>query len=202
MGRAFIDFWKMVDLNDEQKYWIAQDPAGLARFTDQAGDILDFGYGWMEFGHGRSIAPRAKDLIWRAHIQLEAAAATVTSAYDFRGTVQCALLGSELALKAGLAAHGLSDTELGSRALGHNLAALAERLGQLEPDFDVDRVLRVVARFPDFVQSRYNTPPPDRIATGHILMGAQYIGAEVTRRFSDRDHRKDNLVVTPRTYPA
>lgn len=46
MGRTFIDFWKMADLNDEQKFWIAQDSADLGRFNDQAGDILDFGYGW------------------------------------------------------------------------------------------------------------------------------------------------------------
>jgi hypothetical protein len=132
---------------------------------------------------------------------LEAAAATATTAYDFRGTVQCALLGGELALKAGLAGHGISDAELGSRALGHNLAALADRLAQFEPDFDVNRVKRVVAAFPDFVQSRYNTQPPDRIETGHILMGAQYIGSEVTRCFSDRDYRKDNPAAPPRTYP-
>lgn len=185
-GTCAIDFWMMVDLNDIQKRWLAETPDEFARFTDQAADILDFGYGWQEFGHGRSLDLRSKNLIWRAHTQLEAAAATATTAYDFRGTVQSALLGAELALKAGLAAHGVGDPELKSRSIGHNIGAAAARLAIFEPAFDVARVQRVATLFPDYVASRYDTPPPSRTETGHILMGAQYIASEVTRRFSDR----------------
>lgn len=201
-GQCAIDFFQMVDLSDVQKVWLADTPAELACFTDQAADILDFGYGWQEFGHGRSVDPRSIDLIWRAHVQLEAAAATATSAYDFRGTVQSALLGAELALKAGLAAHGVSDKELASRDIGHNLSVAAQRLGAFEPLLDVARIQRVAALMPDFVQSRYNLPPPSRVETGHILMGAQYIASEVTRRFSYRDCRASNPNAPPRTYPA
>lgn len=201
-GECMIDFFKMVDLNDIQKAWLAETPDALACFVDQAADILDFGYGWTEFGHGRQIEARATDLIWRSHVQLEAAAATATSACDFRGTVQSALLGAELALKAGLAAHGVTDQELGSRAIGHNLSAAAERLGEFEPLLDVARIQRVASRMPNFVDSRYNSPPPGRVETGHILMGAQYIASEVTRRFSDRDCRADNASAVPRAYPV
>lgn len=201
-GECMIDFFKMVDLNDIQKAWLAEKPDALACFVDQAADILDFGYGWTEFGHGRQLEARAKDLIWRSHVQLEAAAATATSACDFRGTVQSALLGAELALKAGLAAHGITDKELAGRAIGHNLSAAAEHLGEFEPLLDVARIQRVAARMPNFVDSRYNSPPPGRVETGHILMGAQYIASEVTRRFSDRDCRADNASAVPRAYPA
>lgn len=201
-GSCAIDFWQLIDLSDFQKSWLAEIPEELARFTDQAADIVDFGYGWQEFGHSRQMEPRAKNLVWRAHTQLEAAAATVTTAYDYRGTVLSALLGTELALKAGLAAHGVSDQELRSRSLGHNLASLTERLAALEPGLDAARIGRVVATFPDFVASRYDTPPPDRVATGHILMGAQYVASEVTRRFSDRDCRRDNPSSPARVYPA
>jgi hypothetical protein len=200
-GECAIDFWQLIDLSEVQKQWMAETPDELARFTDQAADIFDFGYGWQEFGHGQQIDPRSRDLIWRAHTQLEAAAATATSAYDFRGTVQSALLGAELALKAGLAAHGVADAELRSRVIGHNIAKAAERLGTFEPAFDVARIQRVIAHFPDFVASRYDTPPPSRIETGHILMGAQYIASEVTRRFSDRDCRANNPSAPPRAYP-
>jgi len=201
-GECLIDFFKMVDLNDIQKAWLAETPDALACFVDQAADILDFGYGWTEFGHGRQIEARATDLIWRSHVQLEAAAATATSACDFRGTVQSALLGAELALKAGLTAHGVTDKELGSRAIGHNLSAAAERLGEFEPLLDVARIQRVASRMPNFVDSRYNAPPLGRVETGHILMGAQYIASEVTRRFSDRDCRTDSASAVPRAYPA
>lgn len=202
-GTVQIDFWKMLDLSDFQKRWLSDDPDALARFVDQAADILDFGYGWQEFGHGRTIDARGSDLIWRAHVQLEAAAATATTAYDFRGTVQSALLGTELALKAGLAAEGVSDTELSSKnKIGHSLEAAAIRLAGFCPGLDLDRVLRVVRTFPDFVASRYNLPAPSRVETGNILMGAQYVASEVTRQFSDRDGRKGNPQNGPRQYPA
>jgi hypothetical protein len=178
-GTCAIDFWQMLELSDLQKAWLAESPEQLATFGD-----------------------RARDLIWRAHVQLEAAAATATGAYDYRGTVQSALLGTELALKAGLAAHGMTDRELAGRGLGHKLTALTAKLAEFEPDIDADRIGRVVATFPDFVSSRYDTAPPDRVSTGHIIMGAQYVASEVTRRFSDRDCRSDNPGSPPRAYPA
>ncbi len=202
-GRAHIDFWELVDLNDFQKAWLASDEHDLARFTDQAADVFDFGYGFMEFGHGRSVDPRGKDLIWRAHVQLEAAAATATSAYDYRGTTQSAILGTELALKAGLAASGISDKELSNRKIiGHNLVAATQKLGSLCQNFDADRVERVVSAFPDYVSSRYNDNPPSREETGHLIMGAQYVASEVTRQFSDRDLRKQDHIFPKRQYPA
>jgi hypothetical protein len=201
-GTARINFWTLLELNDIQKQWLAAVPEELGRFTDQAADILDFGYGWQEFGLGRSLDARGNDLIWRAHTQLEAAAATATSAYDFRGTVQSALLGAELAIKAGLAALGVTDFDLRSRAIGHDLGAAASRLGAMVPAIDQARMQRVIARFPPYVASRYDTPPPGRIETGHILMGAQFIASEVTRHFSDRDCRRDNASASPRSYPA
>lgn len=200
-GECRIDFWEMLELSDFQKAWLAENSSDLGRFRDQANDVLDFGYGWQEFGHGRTIDGRGKDLIWRAHVQLEAAAATATSAYDFRGTIQSALLGTELALKAGLAALGVSKTEL-SKDIGHNLIAAAKKLGVMCSTFDAHRVLKVVTAFPNFVASRYDLPAPSRTETGHILMGAQYVASEVTRQFSDRDGRRDNPEIGGRIYPA
>jgi hypothetical protein len=201
-GTCRIDFWKLLDLTDFQKSWLADDPELLGRFTDQSMDILDFGFGWGEFGHGRNVNARSKDLIWRAHSQLEASAATAIAGCDYSGTIQSALLGTELALKAGLAAHGISDKELGKKALGHNLSALAAELAQFESGFDHERVGRVVVSFPDYVESRYNLPTPGRIETGHILMGAQYVASEVTRQFTDRNCRKDDASLSGRMYPA
>ena len=201
-GTCYIDFWKMLDLSDVQKAWLADDPEQSARFVDQSMDIMDFGYGWSEFGHGRKINVRSKDLIWRAHSQLEASAATAIAGCDYSGTIQSALLGTELALKAGLAAHGMTDKELAKRTLGHDLTALTVELAKFETDLDHERVGRVVEKFPDFVESRYNLPTPGRIETGHILMGAQYVASEVTRQFSDRNGRKDDSSFPPRKYPA
>lgn len=201
-GTCMIDFWKMLDLTDFQKAWLAEDAEQLDRFTDQSMDILDFGFGWSEFGHSRGVNDRSKEFIWRAHSLLEASAATAIAGCDYSGTIQSALLGTELALKAGLVAHDVTDKELGSRTLGHNLPALASELAKFETSFDLQRVERVVRGFPNYVEIRYNLPTPGRIETGHILMGAQYVASEVTRQFTDRNCRKQDRNLPPRKYPA
>lgn len=200
-GSPHIDFVKQLDLSDDQKRWMGTDPEAMASFNDQAIDLFDFAYGYMEFGHTQPVPDRARELIYRSHIYLEAAAATATSAYDFRGTLQSALIGAEMALKAALVCHGVSDEEL-RRKFGHSLSKSAEKVGIAYPDFDSDRVIRAVSGFPDFAQSRYGGPQPNRQETGHILMKSQYIASEVTRLFTDRNLRADGQKDQPRNYPA
>ncbi|CAN0108682.1 unnamed protein product, partial [Chrysoparadoxa australica] len=156
-GMPSVDFWGLLDFSDEQKRWIASDTDSLARFDDQCLDLMDFGYGFMEFGHTRQVPEEAKNLIFRAHVQLEAAAATATSAFDYRGTLHSALLGTELALKAGLAANGC-DADFLKNKIGHKVKKAAIELGKLEENFDSARVEKAVSAFPDFVQSRYDGP--------------------------------------------
>lgn len=199
-GSPFIDFWSLLDLSDEQKRWMATDDEAVARFVDQATDLLDFGYGVMEFGHTREVTDQSKELIYRAHIQLEAAAATATGAYDFRGTLQSALIAAELALKAGLSCNGHSDGDL--RLIGHDLVRAARALGEHETTFDADRVVRAAQTFPNFVHSRYSGPQPDRRQMGHILMKAQFIASEVTRVFTDRNMRANQDCNKVRSYPV
>lgn len=199
-GSPFIDFWSLLDLSDDQKRWMATDNEAVARFEDQAIDLLDFGYGIREFGHTREVTDQSKELIFRAHIQLEAAAATATGAYDFRGTLQSALIAAELALKAGLSCNGHCDSDL--RLIGHDLVKAARALGEHETTFDADRVIRAVQTFPNFVHSRYSGQQPDRREMGHILMKAQFIASEVTRTFTDRNMRADQDCPKARSYPV
>jgi hypothetical protein len=199
-GAPNIDILELVDLTEYQRGWLASDHAEADRFRDQALDLLDFGWGMIEFGHGKSLSALAGDLIFRSHIHLEAAAATASGAFDFRGTMQSALLGSELALKAGLAANGISEDEL-KQTYRHDQKKAAIKLASLETQFDGDRVTRVVTAYPDYVSTRYAGPQPTRLQVGHVLMGAQYVASEVTRCFSDRDIRKDNGTKQDRSYP-
>lgn len=198
-GSPLLDFWKLLGLSDDQKRWMASDQEALDRFDDQCLDLLDFGYGFLEFGHTRHVNEQSKELIYRAHVQLEAAAATATSAYDYRGTLQSALLGAELALKSGLAAHGYDDKRLSK--IGHNLMKAADELGSLESNFDATRVLAAVSTFPDYVQSRYSGKMPDRLEIGHIVMKSQFVASEVTRQFTDRNIRSDRVHSKNRRYP-
>ncbi|WFL77897.1 hypothetical protein P7228_02165 [Altererythrobacter arenosus] len=200
LGSPEVDFWKLLDFSDDQKRWVASDSNALATFEDQCLDLLDFGYGYMEFGHTRPVNDYAKELIYRAHVQLESAAATATAAFDYRGTLQGALLGTELALKAGLAANGHDEESLRTN-FGHNLTKAAKKLGNLEPNFDADRVESVVSDFPDFVQSRYSGQLPTRKEIGHIVMKAQFVASEVTRQFTDRNIRSQQSRAATRSYP-
>lgn len=199
-GSPQIDFWTFLDLSDDQKRWMATDAEAVATFEDQAVDLFDFGYGFMEFGHTRPVTEQSKELIYRAHVQLEAAAATATSAYDYRGTLQSALLGAELALKAGLSANGYSDNELRLK-VGHDLLKAANALGDCESNFDTERVSRAVQTFPNFAQSRYSGAQPDRREMGNILMKAQFIASEVTRLFTPRNMRANGSITKLRQYP-
>lgn len=201
MGSPKIDFMTCLDLSDDQKRWMASDSDALRRFEDQALDLFDFAYGFMEFGHYRAVSERARELIYRSHVQLEAAAATATSAYNYRGTLQSALVGVELALKAGLAANGVCDEEL-RKKFGHDLVKAATALGCFEPAFDTDLVVGSARDFPDYVQSRYAGVQPDRRETGHILMKCQFIASEVTRAFTDRNLRFTQVKAKVRSYPS
>lgn len=200
-GSPHVDFVRLLDLSNDQKRWLGSDKISFARFEDQALDLMDFGYGWMEFGHSRAVSEDAKELIYRSHTFLEAAAATATSAYDFRGTVQSALIGAELAIKSGLACHGVDQVQL-RKTYGHDIGKAARALGDLESNFDADRVIRAISKFPDFAKSRYTGANPSRTATGYILMDAQYIASEVTRSFTDRNLRKEEGSIRTRTYPT
>jgi hypothetical protein len=200
LGSPRLDFVAQLDLSDDQKRWLGSDKEAWEQFEDQALDLFDFGYGFFEFGHSRAVPEKAKELIYRSHTHLEAAAATATNAFDFRGTVQSALIGAELAVKAGLVCHGVDDAQL-RKTYGHNLVKATRALGDVEPSFDADRVARAVATFPDFAQSRYTGPQPSRIETGHILMKAQYVASEVTRAFTHRNLRRTEASRRLRVYP-
>jgi hypothetical protein len=180
---------------------LATDPTWRVYYYDQFTDLFDFGWGLSELGHDRPANDQAKTFFGLAHFQIQAAAAIVSGAYDFRGAVQSALLGTELSLKAGLAAHGVSTTELKSRELGHNLVVLAERLARFEARWDPVRVLGVLADFPAYVPNRYAAEQPSRTELGAILMGAQYVAAEVMRLFSSRDFRSCSTPPLERRYP-
>lgn len=199
-GSPYVDHWKLLDLSDDQKKWMATDGEAMATFDDQVLDLFDFGYGFMEFGHTRAVTKQSKELLYRAHVQLEAAAATATSAYDYRGTLQNALLGAELALKAGLSCVGYNENDLRNK-FGHDLSKAAHALAECEAAFDLDRVVRAVETFPHFAQSRYGGAQPDRREMGHILMKAQFIASEVTRLFTDRNMRANNPSPPQRRYP-
>jgi hypothetical protein len=200
-GTFRLDPLEHVDLSNTQKDWLRTRPADYAMLCDQFLDIFDFGYGLMDLGHTRKVGKDCHTFMGLAHFQLQAAAATIAGAYDLRGAVQSALLATELALKGGLAANGVSADTL-KLDFGHQHSKMAAALAELEPAFDVRRVARVLGGFPAFVPNRYSADQPGRIETGHIVMGAQYAAAEVMRLLTNRDLRASGGATHPRSYPV
>jgi hypothetical protein len=173
----------------------------MAVFLDQFCDVSDIQYGFRELKPPFAAMEPVTRFIDRARLHLHAAAAILTGGYDYRGAVQSALLATELSLKSPALAQGLTEDEIKKR-FGHNYKALADFIFEAYPAIDVDRVRRVLDKQPGYVANRYDHGQPRRIEVGHIVMGAQYVVAEIIRLLSDRNLRADFQPPLARHYPA
>lgn len=199
-GTAILRPFEHVELTPAQGLVIQRDPEEMAILIDQFTDVAD-----IEFGSS-ALTPKfqAQELVVRflglSRLQLHAAAAILTGGFDFRGAVQSALLATELALKAGAAALGLDESTIKDQ-FGHRLAALVKSLARKWPLLDAERILSVIDRQPKYVENRYSPQQPPRRAVGHIVMGAQFIVAEVLRQLSDTRLRSVIQPTPERRYP-
>jgi hypothetical protein len=97
-----LDPFTLTDLTKNQLGWLATRPADYQGFLDQFSDIMDFAGGLGHFADYKRPPDAAVELFWLAAFQLQAAAATLSAAFDFRGAIQSALIGAEISIKAGL----------------------------------------------------------------------------------------------------
>jgi hypothetical protein len=200
-GAVAIDPFNYVDLTDVQKRMMASEPEEVERFLNQFSDVIDLEYGSSELKPCYAkieLAARFADL---SRLHLHAAAAIVTGGYDYRGAVQNVLLATELSLKSAAAAQGLQEEEIKNR-FGHDLRKLVGFIETAFSKFDSERVSRVVGQQPKYVLNRYSSAQPNRIEVGHIVMGAQFVAAEVVRQLSERDFRSALNPAVSRRYPA
>lgn len=199
-GSPQIEPIKHIDMSEMQKRWMYSAKSDWAAYHDQFFDLFDFGYGFMELGHDRPLNDKTISYIDKCRFQLQAAAAVLTTAYDYRGATQSALLSVELALKAGLLDHQVNERSL--KKIGHDLVKLADEYGSKSENFDTERVAKVIETLPNYVPNRYSAEQPERIEAGQIVMGAQYIASEVVRQLTNRDIRSDNSGFSSRSYPT
>ncbi|MCP3476504.1 hypothetical protein NLM33_40555 [Bradyrhizobium sp. CCGUVB1N3] len=199
-GQMSVNPFQLTDLSETQLRWLASLPGDLAAFHDQFIDIFDFAGTMGRLGDYKMPPKEAQELFQLASFQLQAAAAALSVAFDFRGAIQSSLIGAELALKAGLAAQGVIEKE--RRKHWHDLASAAKAFSTASQAFDLDRVLRTVQRLPQYVENRYSPEQPDRMAVGHIVMGAQYIAGEVARQIGEFSIRSALTPPAQRVYPT
>lgn len=200
-GTVQLNPFDHVKLTPFQLRIIQTEPNEMAIFVDQFCDLADVQFGISALKVPFSGMELVKRFIDLSQLHMHGAAAILTGGYDFRGAVQNALLGTELALKAAVVAQGLNEDEI-KKKFGHDLAKLISAVETAWPKFDAVRVRRVVGSQPDYVPNRYASTQPGRREVGHIVMGAQYILSEVVRQFSDTNFRSGLLPPSERQYPA
>jgi hypothetical protein len=198
-GTAQMDLFKLTDLSSTQLQWLGSRPADRDAYIDQATDVFDFAGGIANLAQFETPPEEARQVFHNAGFQLQAAAATLSLAFDFRGAVQSALMGAELALKGALAAKGLDAEQ--RRKHSHKLDSAAKAVAQLYPGFDLERALTVIAKLPPLVENRYSAEQPSRVETGHIVMGAQYIAGEAMRQVTGYSIRQAFRLYPKRNYP-
>lgn len=198
-GQMRIDPLSLVDLSPMQIKWLCSRPSDFQMYLDQFTDVFDFGGGIGNFSEYKPPPKEAMEIFWLAAFQLQAAAAALTVAFDFRGAIQSSIIGAELALKAGLAAAG--HDEKGRRTHQHDLSSAAKAFDAAYPTFDLERVLAAVGRLPPYVKNRYSSTQPNRVQTGHIAMNAQFIAGEVMRQVTGYSLRNAEHSPSTRIYP-
>jgi hypothetical protein len=201
LGKVQINPFEFVELTPVQLRIIQTEPDQMDTCLDQFFDVADVQYGTQELRAPYATMELVVRFIGLSRLHLHSASAVLTGGYDHRGAVQAALLATELALKAGAAAQGLSEKEIKNK-FGHKNTNTVEFIGAAWPTFDRSRVKRVVVEQPPYVPNRYSATQPDRRQVGHLVMGAQYVVSEVVRQISERDFRSGVSPPVPRRYPA
>lgn len=202
-GRMEIKLIDSVDLTPLQKRAVLLDPILHAMLVDQVIDVGDADSGFEMLIHPKASEPLVTKLLNLSRFHLHATAAILTGGYDYRGAVQSAILSSELVLKAGAAIAGATEADLkDSKKFGHNRENVLDKAAEALPGLDRDRVARVIAAQPNYVENRYSDAQPSKIETGHLAMGAQYVAAEIIRLISSQDFRAALNTPIPRSYPA
>lgn len=182
----------IADITDSQKQWLFSDHPSGAAFFDQVIDLLDFVYGLDDARSRRNLKEKTLEWWCLAKQHLEAAAATVLRAYNKYSVIQNCCISTELLLKGALIEKGIDECTLRNKkqGYGHNLENLVKKTAEQLPNLDRERLLSVVNKLPDYVESRYEDKALSRSDLGLILMNTQYVSGEVLRQFSNRNTRK------------
>lgn len=200
-GQVRLDPFHFVELTDVQKRILGTEPDQVAIFVDQFVDVSDIQYGTSEIRKPYSDLELVARFLGLARLHLHSASAVLTGGYDYRGAVQAALLATELSLKAGLGALGLTEATIKTK-FGHHTDKIASFLDEQWQSFDGERVARTLEKQPQYVPNRYSAEQPERREVGHLVMGAQYVVAEIVRQVSNRDFRSKFTPIPARSYPT
>lgn len=178
-GTVEINPFEMNDLTHTQREWMCSSEDDKEKYIEAYGDVFDLAGANGASGSYPSPPEMSKNFITLSAFQLQAATASLISAYDVRGAVQSALIGAELAMKAALQACSYSEENI--IKYGHNIKKLSKSVDEEYSSFDGSKVLSIVSTLPPYVENRYSPEQPSRAEVGKIVMDAQYVAGEVAR---------------------
>ena len=178
-GRVAIEPFKYCDLSPQQIEWLSSSPAQKSAYLVNFCNLFDFSACLHPMGDYGDVPESALPLLQLAAFQTQSAGATLCATFDNRGAVQSALVAAELSMKAALAGTGTEESEL--KALGHDLARLAEAVGDAYEKFELKTVMELARDLPELVPNRYSPKQPERNETGSIVMSSQAIAGAVGR---------------------
>lgn len=182
-GSVSINALECTDLTESQLAWLSKDPEQVDRLQSTFIDVLDVAGAIDGFDTSPPLPAPAKGYFTNAGFQLQSAAATICELFDYRGSVQSALLGAELGLKGTLLAAGKSENYLKDK-IGHKLDKGVEELVAEYPKANSTALAAAVGgppKLPNLVPNRYDSAQPSLIEAGDITMRAQFIAAEAVR---------------------
>lgn len=150
----------------------------------QSADALDFGYSIDDLTKSND-----NDFLRNAANNLTATFRTLLGKLDTEAALQSACLTIELTGKGILKEKKYTNEQL--KELGHNLVKITEEVSKLELSKDDNEVLNVVAKLPNYVQSRYSKTNMTKLELVNTAVNVQFAAASLLRRFTGRNLASD-----------
>ncbi|WP_154666734.1 ribosome-binding factor A [Litoreibacter arenae] len=188
-GTVKLELASLTDATEMQLQRLRGNAKDEVEFFKAVCDVLDIGAclaPWSGFKKPDGEAGKYFDM---AAFHNQAAAATALGAYDLRGSIQSALICSELAIKSALLVSGESEDFLRNE-IGHDLTKSIVHLDKVG-NYDIKLIGEALQKLPHFVRSRYEEKAWTRIQVRDVLISAQSVLAEVARGFSKKSIWKE-----------
>lgn len=181
-GSGKLDPLKQTDATEIQLHRIFSREQDGKSFISDIVDVFDIGACLGGFEGFQQPKEEAMRFFRMASFHSQSVVAALTGIFDFKGSIQSALLCSELSVKAALIEIGLDENSLKNK-MGHDLKKAIPILCE-QADFDKSELELNISALPHFVTSRYDTKNWTRTEVSSIAKTSQRILAIISRKFS------------------
>lgn len=186
-GPVLMDRALGFNSHDDWVKWCRGDASIAAKSCYAFSDVHDFitGINYLEGSAGEESLKH-----WAlAAANLEELSNSMSISINVASATQPICLIAELAMKGTLYHLGVSKKDI--RALGHHHDKIAERMASEQPHRDDPLIQGIVAKLPNYVESRYSGSTLSRLEVVELALDVQFIAASSLRRISGVDNAED-----------